>query len=187
MAKNDSAAWDSKMEALHPMTRGANNYWYWKNKPEMEIGIASEVLTRAQVPFENLHSRELDPPDCEANVEGVNAGIEITELVHEKTLKSTLKGDAKYFVWDKEALASELQRIVDRKGDQAKIKGGPYEKYILIIVTDEFVLGHDDVSQFLSDRTFRSRVITDAYFALSYDPLHEGGSCPVFKLSLSGG
>jgi hypothetical protein len=52
-------------------------------------------------------------------------------------------------------------------------------------VTDEFALGTHDVSLFLKDTEFTSQLITDAYFALSYDPSYEDGSCPVFRLELS--
>jgi hypothetical protein len=64
----------------------------------------------------------------------------------------------------------ELQRFIDRKDKLEKVKGGPYARYILVVVTDESLLGREDVAQFLEGVTFRTRLITEAYFGLSYDP-----------------
>jgi len=70
-------------EAMRLNLRGASDYWYWRNKPQMEVGAARDVLTCASVSFSNLKARENDPPDCEAIIDGQLAGIEVTELVGE--------------------------------------------------------------------------------------------------------
>jgi hypothetical protein len=57
--------------------RGANDFWYWKDKPVMEAGIVRTVLESAGRHFQQLRSRGEDPPDCEAIIEGLRYGIEL--------------------------------------------------------------------------------------------------------------
>ena len=66
-------------------------YWAWKDKPVMEISAARTVLTAAGIEFNDLRARpeRQDPPDCEAMIDGVLCGIEVTELVDEKSLQVT--------------------------------------------------------------------------------------------------
>jgi hypothetical protein len=172
-------------EAVRLKMRGASDYWYWRNKPEMEVGAAREVLTCAGVSFSDLRAREKDPPDCEAVIDEALAGIEVTELVHQRALKATIKGNPKIFMWERDDLLRSLQQIISRK-DRAPESGAEnYANYILVIVTDEFALGQADVARFLEGAVFRAMHITDAFLGLSYDPSIEGGKCPVFKLQLS--
>ncbi len=161
-------------------------YWYWKDKQVGELGAAHDVLAQAGIMVEGLRSRgDQDPPDCEAIVDGLWAGIEITELTHRETLERSLKGDGQHFTWPRETLLSQLQYWIDRK-DTAKLKGGPYERYFLVIVTDEFCLDRESVRAHLEGATFRASMITDVLFGLSYhpDPETGGGECPVFRLPL---
>ena len=189
MTKNNDEGtyWGDFSEAMRAKMRGASDYWYWRNKPEMEVGAAQEVLSRAGLSVERLRARRdgNDPPDCEAEIGGQHCGIEVTELLHRKTLEATIRGTAQYFLWDREDLLRELQGVIDRKDRPHTVKGGPYDRYILVIVTDEFVLGQADTKGYLSGAVFRSHMITDVYLGLSYDPAFEGGSCPVFELTLS--
>ncbi|MDO8401691.1 MAG: hypothetical protein Q7T45_28170 [Bradyrhizobium sp.] len=140
----------------------------------------------------------MDPPDCEAMVDGQWSGIEITELVDQKTLERSLKALKQraigkeperpegYFVWGAVDLISRLQEHIDLK-DNARLKGGPYERYILLIHSDEMFLDRESVSRFLTGATFRARMISDAFLGLSYHPGDENfpGRCPVFRLSLA--
>jgi hypothetical protein len=144
-------------------TRGANEFWFWRNKPVMEAGIAREVLAAAGVDVQQLRSRGDDPPDCEAIIEGLSWGIEVTELSDQQTLESTIRGEGQYF---SETFCAELQRLIDRK-DQPKVKGGPYDRYILVVATDETYLCRDEVENLLQGATFRAKFNTDAYLGLS--------------------
>ena len=60
------------------------------------------------------------------------------------------------------------------------------DRYILVIVTDEFTLNRHTVEAFLAGATFRARMIDDVVLGLSYHPSSDegGGSCPVFSLPL---
>lgn len=173
-----------------------NGYWAWKDKPTGETGAAADILRGAGIHAEALVSRgDEDPPDCEAWVEGHLTGIEVTELVHQKTLERSLKAlklraqgkepdkAEAYFVWDRDDLLGALQDRIDSK-DQAKLKGGPYERYILVVCTDEMFLSAPQVELWLAGAKFRADRITDVLLGLSYDPAQQ--CCPVFKLCLVG-
>lgn len=194
--QEDSDPWDLIAGNLRPW----NSYWTWRDKPVGERGAAKDILREAGCEVERLVSREvgLDPPDCEAMVDGRWSGIEVTELVHRKTLERSFKalkqravGKAPerpeaYFVWKADDLISALQEHLNSK-DRARLKGGPYERYMLLIHTDEMFLDKESVSRFLNGATFQTRMISDAFLGLSYHPGDNSipGSCPVYRLPLT--
>lgn len=168
-------------------------YWAWRDKPVGEHGAASEILRQAGMKVAQLVSRRDDPPDCEGMLDRQWSAVEVTELVHEATLARSLKTikerDAgrepekreAYFVWSRTDLLSAIQERIGVK-DAMRLKGGPYERYVLVIHTDEFFLDSTTVRQFLKGATFRARLITDVILGLSYEPAF--GGCPVFPLEL---
>jgi hypothetical protein len=182
-------------QTIEANVRNWNSYWAWKDKPVGERGAAQEILSSAGFEFANLISRPagLDPPDCEATVEGQFAGIEVSELVHESTLARSLKAQRQrlsglspakpeaYFLWDRDSLIQALQSRIDAK-DGAKLIGGPYQRYILVLHTDEMFLPASNVEMWLADVAFRASRITDVLLGLSYDPHYQ--RCPVFSLRL---
>lgn len=189
--------------------------WFWKDKPVMERGIVQEVLTAAGIRFTDLRSRpeHQDPPDCEAVIDGQRCGIEVTQLIHEGTYKRRIKaikaraagevppkddvsryrewlqtkGEA-YWNWNRDDLIAGLQELIDEKDKPEKVKGGPYDRHILVIATDEFMLDRHTVESFLTGATFKAEMLDTVLFGLSYHPgLQEGdGSYPVFSLTLQG-
>jgi hypothetical protein len=44
-----------------------------------------------------------------------------------------------------------LQHRIDEKDKPEKVKGGPYDRYILVIVTDEFTLNRHTIEAFLAE------------------------------------
>jgi hypothetical protein len=120
-------------------------------------------------------------------------GVEVTELVHRKTLERSIKAlkqraagrepalPEAYFVWDRDDLIAAIQVLIEGK-DVAKLKGGPYDRYVLVIHTDEFFLSRETVGKFLEGATFRSQLITDVIIGLSYEP---GFGIPTFRLDLT--
>jgi len=173
------------------------SYWFWRDRPVGEREAALTVLTGAGFQVEALRSREVgaDPPDCEALVNGTPCGIEVTELVHRETLERSIQAirarkegrepeaQEAYFAWERDDLLKDLQGLINRK-DAAKLKGGPYGRYILVVVTDEFFLDRFTVEALLDGATFEADLITDVLLGLSYHPSPEpgGGACPVFRL-----
>ena len=85
-----------------------------------------------------------------------------------------------YFDWDNPAFLAALQGRIDAKN--RAWKGGPYERRVLVIHTDEFFLDRETVGRFLEGATFRTQLLTDVFFGLSYHPDH---GIPAFCLSLT--
>ena len=81
-----------------------------------------------------------------------------------------------FLLWDRAQPLSALQARIDAK-DQ-NWKGGPYERYVLVIHTDEFSLDRDTVARFLQGATFQTQLLTDVFLGLSFD------SNSVFRLDL---
>jgi hypothetical protein len=174
-----------------------NGFWSWRDKPVGERGAAQQILEAAGYKVERLVSREpgQDPPDCEAMLDDKWSGIEVTELVHERTLKQSLKATRRraagmvperpeaHFIWERDDLLTALGRLLNRK--DKKPRGSSYDQYVLIIHTDEMYLDRERVEHFLKDATFKTNVITEAFLGLSYDPRCEG--YPVFHLILAAG
>ena len=150
-----------------PMKR----FWVGPNKRITEHGVASEILREAGVEVLDLVSRprNQDPPDCEGKLDGRWSGVEVTELVHQKALEHSIKHSEAYFLWNRNHLIAEIQDRIDAK-DAAQLKGGPYERYVLVIHSNEFILSRIAVTEFLQDAKFRAKLITDVFLGLSYEP-----------------
>jgi len=197
MTKSDDESFRALIEAN---VRGWNGYWAWRDKPVAERASAKQILEQGGVHVVDLVSRDSgqDPPDCEAILDELFSGVEVTELVHRPALELSLKAielrkagkkptrPEAYFDWDRDALLSMLQALIDAKDQPSKQKGGPYKRYVLVIHTDEFFLDRDTVSRFLEGASFRATFVTDVFLGLSYHPSvePEGGYCPVFRLSI---
>ena len=84
-----------------------------------------------------------------------------------------------YFIWERDHLVEALQKMLDIK-NSARPKRS-YERYVLIIHTDEYLLDSDNVERFLKGARFNTSLITHAFLGLSYEP---GKGYPVFELDL---
>jgi hypothetical protein len=181
---------DDFRELIEANVRSWNGFWYWRDKPIGEHGAASEILQRAGVDVVGLRSRPQneDPPDCEGTLDGRWSGVEVTELVHQKTLERSIKAlngrepeqSEAYFVWERDDLIAAVESLIDGK-DVAKLKGGPYQRYVLVIHTDEFFLSQEAVRKYLEGATFRCQLITDVIVGSSHEP---GFGIPTFRLDL---
>jgi hypothetical protein len=161
------------------------DFWHFKDKGVMEWGAVREILLTAGLKIEgDVTKRTDDPPDCEAVIDGERCGIEATELVHQEALQRTKQsGQELHFVWDKENFCRELQSRITRKDRADNVKGAPYQRYILVIFTDEFFLNRNDVEGFIAGTSFRATFITDVFLGLSYDATIK--EYPVFRLQLN--
>src|SRR5262245_53666778 len=156
------------------MTRGWQDYWHWKDKPVQERASARTVLEAAGVKIAELRSCNHDPPDCEAFLDGQWSGIEVTELLDQPTLEQSIRARRErdagktperpevWFVWQREDLLTAIQRRIDEKDIAHKVKGGPYQRYVLVILTAETFLAREYIQEFLKDAEFRAGLITDA-------------------------
>lgn len=184
----DAVADLCEMLRLNSRAKGRGDYWVWKiDQSEEEVGAAREVLTTAGHKVVDLRAREpgQDPPDCEANIDGKRCGIEVTELLDQPTLEASINGSEQHCIWTRQDFCIQVQNLIDRKDRADRVRGGPYERYFLVIVTDELLLYRETVAEFLKGAKFEARLITDAYLGLSYHPELGGkGSCPVFALNM---
>jgi hypothetical protein len=163
-------------------------FWDWPNKPVKERVVARQILLDAKFEVTKFGSRRDDPPDCEGLLDGQWSAVELTQLMHEKARAQSMKAikqqpeqPEKYYSWDRDEVLRAIQELIRAK-DAKRYKGGPYQRFVLVIYTDEFVLKGATMQQFLDGTTFRTRVFTDVVVGLSYEPV--SGSYPTFRLSL---
>lgn len=176
----------SYLKKKNSRLRTANSYWYWPDKPVAERGAATKILAEAGFVVERLVSCADGnlPPDCAATVDGVHAGIEVTELVHEKALAKSINNSRSWwFVWDQRTFAERIQRIIDDKDrDVPRWQGGPYSRRVLVVHTDETYLDHERVNGFLRGQRFSTTFFSEVVLGLPYDPFTQ--SHPTYRLSL---
>jgi hypothetical protein len=134
-------------------------------RPYAERVIAQEILTGAGFKVDEVRSRPPDSsPDCEAEVDGRLCGIEVTELVDPKILRTKKYEDQGVHrhlakCWTSSDFRNEVDALICRKAD--KIKGwaddSRYAGRLLVIHTDEFHLTSQFVTEALQGREFDSR------------------------------
>src|SRR5262249_17372831 len=132
-----------------------------------------------------ITSSDRDPPDCfGTTIDGVTFGIEVTELVHQKTVeRHQLRHNAERKGlppppkaadrWDMALLtATTLQPAlvaIIREKDKPAI-GGPFARYLVAIVTDEGSVTPALVAKAIAGVEIDCQYIDGAYLLLSYDP-----------------
>ena len=84
-----------------------------------------------------------------------------------------------YREWTREDFLEEIQALIKKK-NSGKWKGGPYQRQMLVIHTDETTLGPGAVKQFLDGRRFDFGFFSDVVVVLSYDPHTK--THPAFRL-----
>ena len=170
-----------------------DTFWDWPEKAVQERGAAREILGAAGFAVTEFDSRQDDPPDCEGLLDGQWAAVEVTRLVHEKARARSMKAIKQraagrkpekpeiFYFWDRDDVLGTIQERIAVKG-AVRYKGGPYQRYVLVIHTDELVLNAATMREFLDGATFRTRVFTDVVVGLSYEPAF--GGYPTFRLNL---
>jgi hypothetical protein len=87
--------WDKRTSRL----KASAGYWYWPDQPVAECGAATSILEEAGFDTARLKSCADANllPDCEGLIDGLPAGIEVTELVHEKALARSLHSNRTFW------------------------------------------------------------------------------------------
>lgn len=174
------------LSGKNPRFQAANSYWYWPDKPVAERGAARTILEAAGYSVSGVTSCSDAnlPPDCAAVVDGVATGIEVTELVHEKALARSIRSNKTFwFLWDQATFIDELQRIIIIKdADGGRWQGGPYDRRILVVHSDEPYLEPERMASFLESQHFRTVFFSEVVVGLAYNPFTE--THPTFQLSL---
>jgi hypothetical protein len=170
--------------------RGYADLFDWPDKLDKEYGIAVEFIAALdreggpRIIGVKQHGPGEDPPDCEMITEAGEAwGVEITELVNKKAIEKTRLGQCVYAVWSDAALISDLRGMISRKDDPAKVMGGPYDRYILLIHTDEDDLPADRLQNVVRNQSFVTRLIDDLYVLASYDT--KVGHAPLLHFTMT--
>jgi hypothetical protein len=149
-----------------------------KNRDEYDD--VERTLTAAKISFADLkHRGDQDPPDCEVLIGGIRTGIEVTELLHQRSLEKSIKaiktgkGFLRYHDWSREDFLGLLRERIEEKDNPSDLKDGPYESYFLVIWTGEMYLTKDVIEGFLEGVSFQCSLITDAFISLDYQPLSD--------------
>jgi hypothetical protein len=112
-----------------------------------------------------------EPPDFDITTDtGKLWGVEITELVSQKAIEETQKGNSVYAEWSDDDLIDEFRELVLRKDRPENIKGGPYDRYVLLVHTDETFLLINRLRKLLVPLPLVTSLISDIYVLFSYDP-----------------
>lgn len=163
--------------------------WYKREKNIKEVGVVESLLesisTQGSHIYKNLRASKEDPPDCLAETgNGAMVGFEVRELVDRDAIELNEKGRGVYRDWTNDEVVQELQKIIDEK-DSKNYIGGPYEKMILVIPTDEPVLTYGQLKPVLDIREFKpTKQLHEVYLLFSYDPEIKG--YPHIQLRLKG-
>lgn len=127
-----------------------------------------------------------DPPDVIFDVDEERGfGIELTELVNQRAINAQINGSQEeYFSeslnWDSGKTIRRIECLLARKESGAQSIADSYQRYIVLLHTDEMMLANGYAEKFLLDHKWPDyENITDAYLLCSYEP---GKGYPVIKL-----
>lgn len=188
----DDIDWARLAEEFKKNHRPHAGHFSWETNRELaEWGVLQEFANALAhddgLFFSQARHRDAgnDPPDCEALVaDGSRIGIEITELVDDRSAAAARLG--KPYDWKdwKGVLLPALEQILDRKDSPAEIKDGPYSEYVLLVFSDEPWLERDYVERSIAVHVFPgTAVITRAFLLLSYDPFLQRYPCYELQIS----
>jgi hypothetical protein len=168
-----------------------------------EYGVAQDFVSAASHepggPFSDLKLRPRgeDPPDCEVrDAQGKRLALEVTELLDQDAvaaaaaakLKRESVGQASMptpVEWTCAELVILVQQRLDKKDFRDRLKGGPYDEYIVVLYTAEQRLDSATVRPCLHEHRFTEPSGIDrAYLSLDYEP---GSGYPLVRLQWSRG
>ena len=185
------------LRAAMKKVRPYASFFKWTNKVTEELGIARTLIDSAggALPLSDLRPGG-DPPDVEClRSDGARVAIEVTELTDEEAMSHNVPmmrktvgqvplermKQTKVRDWDKAVFLEAVEERLKAK-DTVKLKGGPFEEYVVVLHTDEPMLVHADAVEWLQGCTFtRMGKVTSAYLLFSYD----GNGYPYIRLPIS--
>jgi hypothetical protein len=157
--------------------RGYADHFDWHEKSAKEWGIVQtfkEELERDHGPLitsgvQHPGGGENLPPDYQLTTHtGERWAIEITELVNQKAVERTKRGQDVVALWPDDELIAKFRAIVSRKDKPKNVKG--YDRYLLLVHVDESMLPAERLSAVLGAVTFETHLINEIYVLVSYDP-----------------
>ena len=174
-------------------SRGHAEFFDWPDKSVKEWGVATTFVEELERDCKVLISSvKLHPgganhaPDVQLTKnDGENWGVEITELVSQAAIEKTKQGEIPDTEWLDEELVRAFHAIVARKDRPENVKGGPYDRYLLLVHTDEPELPFAQLAETLGRLDFQTRLIDEIHVLVSYDPGRE--RCPILHLRATKG
>ena len=192
-SRMDQQEWDEFIDTSIANVRRHAGYFSWLSDRDIEeVGVVKsfqESLTHdGRSFFHSMHSRGRgnDPPDCEARLcAGGRVGIEVTELVDgQSIIAAKTGGQTPWEPFSKNQLLGLLTDRIKKKDNPIKVKGDPYEVYLLLIYCDEPRVLDYNLIKAIEGCTFPSTMLIDRVFVLfSYSPWEK--RCPYVELTLS--
>jgi hypothetical protein len=162
-------------------------FFHWHEKSLKEWGIAqgfreelerdgvTTIISSKQHPGGKNHA-----PDYEFTTDGGAVwGIEITELVDQEAIETAQRGKRLVPDWSDEELLAAIETLIDKKDRPKNVRGGPYDRYILLVHSDEDMLAAQRIQAVIGGRQFSTCLIDDIYVLVSYDPAE--GRLPLLR------
>jgi hypothetical protein len=174
------------LAALIARQRQYAGFFAFGDKQATERTVAQELTVALRMAgFEDLPTfvgADRDPPDLVGETTfGGKVGIEITEAVSQDAVEANAQSRAVYRHWQTGEFAQLLSRRISEK-DAKVFHGGPFERLILCIHTDEPEITHERaMSEAAKIETMRLHQIHAVYLLLSYDPTSQ--RYPVVRLT----
>ena len=176
----------AKLAALIARQRKYAGFFSVGDKASTERKVGEELAASLRkTGLEDLHGLSAspkDPPDLVGfTTTGGRVGIEITEAVSREAIHANAKGRDVYRHWGPGEFSELLaERIADK--DAKPYHGGPYERLILCIHTDELEITPERaLAEAAATSPVRLKQIHAAYLLLSYHG--EDVGYPVFRLA----
>lgn len=167
--------------------RGYADFFDWPDKSMKEWGVAQNFLEELErnwglmiVSGRQHPGGKNHAPDWQVTTAmGEVWGVELTELVRQKAIEGTKRGKLIFAVWPDDELAAKFQALVAGKDRPEKVRGGPYDRYVLLVHVDEDMLPAERLAVALDGCHFETSLIDDIYVLVSYDP--KEGHCPLLR------
>ena len=150
-----------------------------------ELGVAEDFVValnaESGLGLSNLQLQRPDPPDLTCiSALGEPVAIEVSEVVCEKAVRRTAKGEGVLRVWSPGDLTSSVAARLRRK-DEKTFHGGPFAHIFVCLFTDEPMLTFESARAELATARFGPfKQLTGAFLLFSYQPSTQ--SYPVIRL-----
>jgi hypothetical protein len=171
-----------------PKEKGYASFRDWPDKSVKERAVVGDLLCaikaeEGQHGLLTLNVNETDPPDCIGiGLHGERVGFEVTELVDQATVERNLQGRSEWKEWGQQEFLAKLQSILNEK-DRKQLRGRPYDKFVVVVHTDEPLLPHSECASMLNGHRFGPyQQINEAFLLFSYEPGRS--SYPYIRLKL---
>lgn len=204
--------WDSISAAMKDAikkSRGYASWWEYAPVPRLSEHHAASVLTRflfGEDTVDALVFPDQDPPDVVLPLAGRRIGIEVTEIIDPKAVKTArfLKKNRAGWTpkeavlagwpwaeWSDDQLRDSLLKAASTKDRKLAPVAAGYDEIYLAMITDEPDIDFNQAARVIAALEATTTSIDRAFLLLGYNPGVDKGmypdGCPVFELRLSFG